>query len=65
MLPVMEEDYKLAALRNAQSFIADELDCRERSLLPTKDENNLAHIEAAKDALADIEGAIYKAERES
>lgn len=65
MLSTMEEDYRLAALRNAQSFIADELDCRERSLLPTKDDNDLAHIEAARSALNGVESAIYKAERES
>lgn len=45
-------------LRVAENFIADELECRKASMLPTNDEDDLGYIRSATKAFSAVRGAI-------
>jgi hypothetical protein len=48
----------LDALRQAKAFIAEELDCRRRSMLPLTDPTCAGYIKSAEDALTAVRDAI-------
>lgn len=55
----------LDALRSARAFVAEELEQRKSSFLPTPTDGEVGYIEEAQAVLDEIEGALYFEEMQS